>query len=195
MTKKLINGLTILGMILSLLFLIYGYNQGLFTSQDKLNAFLNGFGYFSVVVFILFQAIQVVIPILPGSLGCLVGVIFYGPVYGFAYNYIGISIGSIVAFYLARRYGTSFVKSITKPKDYDKYSKWMNSLKNFDKWFALLIFSPIAPDDLLCYLAGLTRIQTKKFVTIILMFKPFSILAYSIGLDYLFGQITRLLGA
>lgn len=53
-------------------------------------------------MFITFQAVQVVIPILPGGLGCLAGVILFGVWKGFWYNYIGICAGSLAAFAIAR---------------------------------------------------------------------------------------------
>ena len=43
------------------------------------------------------------------------------------------------------------------------------------KAFAAAIFFPVAPDDLLCYLAGLTEMRLGKFVLIILLGKPLSI--------------------
>ena len=56
--------------------------------------------YGLLLCFVALQAIQVVIPILPGSIGCLFGVIFFGPVMGFVYNYVGICGGSIWHFLL-----------------------------------------------------------------------------------------------
>lgn len=93
--------------------------------------------------------------------------------------------GSMIAFLLARRYGKGFVESISKPKLMQKYSAWLDSEK-FDKWFALAIFLPVAPDDFLCYLAGITKISVKKFSMIILAGKPFAIAAYSMGLNMVF---------
>lgn len=186
------NMATIIGLVLCVAFIIYGYSEGLLTSKEKMNDFLAQFGVYAIIIFITIQAISVVIPILPGSLGCLVGVIFFGPVFGFLYNYIGISLGSIVAFILSRQYGQEMVKRLTKPKDYEKYNTIIQKLKNFDKWFAFMIFLPIAPDDLLCYLAGLTKITFKKYTSIILLMKPFSIAAYSFGLNAVFSQLIAL---
>ena len=55
----------------------------------------------------------------------------------------------------------------------------------------LAIFLPCAPDDLLCMLAGLTHMSLKKFVWIILLGKPLSLIAYSYGLTQLFQIIER----
>lgn len=183
---------TILGLIMSIAFVIYGFSTGIFTSQSALNEFLSSFGIYSVIIFVVVQAISVVIPILPGSIGCLVGIVLYGPLYGFIYNYVGISLGSIAAFLISRFYGTEIVKTLTKPEDYDKYDEKIRNIKYFDRWFAFMIFIPVAPDDLLCYLAGLTKINFNKYVTIILLMKPFSIAAYSFGLNALYAGLLNL---
>ncbi|MEG0792254.1 MAG: TVP38/TMEM64 family protein, partial [Lachnospiraceae bacterium] len=48
--------------------------------------------------------------------------------------------------------------------------------------FAVLIFMPVAPDDLLCYLAGTTEMKLSTFLSIIVLGKPMSIFLYSVGL-------------
>jgi uncharacterized membrane protein YdjX (TVP38/TMEM64 family) len=193
MTKRkiiLLDAITIIGLILTAAFIIYGFHSKIFVSPKALQDFLKHFGIFADIIFILVQAVQVVIPIIPGALGCLAGVIIFGPIKGFIYNYIGICMGSMIAFFLARRYGMAFVEKITNPKLLQKYHSWLNNEK-FDKWFALAIFMPIAPDDFLCYLAGITKISGKKFSMIILAGKPFGIAAYSMGLNLIFTAIVH----
>ncbi|MGB4659204.1 MAG: VTT domain-containing protein [Mobilitalea sp.] len=179
---------TIFGLALSIVFIVYGIRTKIFVSAEALHAFLNQFGVFADVIFIVVQAVQVVIPILPGAIGCLAGVIIFGPIKGFLYNYIGICIGSLIAFSLSRRYGMGLVEKISKPKLLQKYSAWLYSDK-FDKWFALAIFFPVAPDDFLCYLAGVTKISREKFAAIIFTAKPFSIAIYSMGLNLVFSSV------
>ena len=181
-TKWILNGCTAAGLVLMGLFVWYCWKQGIFQSQEALEDFLVRFGIWAPVIFTVVQAVQVVLPILPGAVGCLAGVLIFGPVWGFVFNYIGISIGSICAFLLARRYGAPFVRNITSPKLYDKYIGWLEKGNRFDKFFAIAIFFPVAPDDFLCYLAGLTRMRLRKMATIILLGKPFSIALYSLGL-------------
>lgn len=191
MEKRRISGLdsiTVFGLILTIAFIFYGYKSKLFVSTEALQNFLGRFGIWADIIFILIQAVQVIIPIIPGALGCLAGVIIFGAVKGFLYNYIGICLGSIIAFLLSRRYGLPFVEKITKPALMQKYGSWLNS-DRFDRWFAIAIFLPVAPDDFLCYLAGITKISARKFVTIILTGKPFAIAAYSMGLNLVFTRL------
>jgi uncharacterized membrane protein YdjX (TVP38/TMEM64 family) len=143
---------------------------------------------------IVLQIVQVVIPIIPGGLGCLAGVLIFGPVWGFIYNYIGIVIGSVLNFLFARRYGKPFVQSLVREKTYKKYIGWLDRESAFDKWFALAIFLPVAPDDFLCMVAGMTRMTLKRFTAIIILCKPCSILAYSFGLTVISGWIAGILG-
>jgi len=187
---KTMNLITLLGIVLSIAFIIYGIHLKIFTSADALKAFLGRFGIFAVLIFILVQIIQVVIPIIPGGISCLAGVMIFGASKGFLYNYIGICIGSIFAFLLARKYGNRLVEKLSKPKQMKKYSKWINSDK-FDRWFATAIFFPVAPDDFLCYLAGTTKMSLKRFAFIIFAAKPFAIIVYSMGLHIIVNNVIQ----
>lgn len=181
-TKTVINISTILGFVILIAYVTYCINQGIFSSRDALNSYILRIGIWGAIFFILIQAIQVVIPILPGAIGCVVGVIAFGPTLGFIYNYIGICIGSIIAFLLSKTYGISLLESVANPKTLKKYMGWLEEGKKFDKLFTFAIFMPVAPDDFLCFLAGVTSMSLKKFVTIILCCKPCSIFLYSMGL-------------
>ena len=74
----------------------------------------------------------------------------------------------------------------------DKYDRWTSEGGRFARWFALLIFFPVAPDDYLCFLAGTTTIRPALYTAIILLCKPFSIALYSLGLTVLFQRVLGL---
>ena len=95
---------------------------------------------------------------------------------------MGICLGSVAAFLLSRRYGKEFVRRIVSEKAYNKYAGWLEKKDRFDKMFAVAIFLPVAPDDLLCYMAGLTRMKAARFITIILLGKPAALFLYSMGM-------------
>lgn len=172
--------------IITIISVIIGYRYGIFTDEAKMQTFLEKAGLFAPLLFIAIQAVQVVIPILPGSIGCAFGILFFGAVKGFIYNYIGICTGSVLAFLIARVCGRDFVIQMTGSKFFQKYSRFLIEENKFEKLFALLIFLPIAPDDFLCYLAGVSKISIKKFVAIILLGKPAALFLYSMGLYKVF---------
>ncbi|MDI2588439.1 TVP38/TMEM64 family protein [Psychrobacillus sp. NEAU-3TGS] len=182
LTNHFMNFCTCLGLLSVGIFVIHGYMNGLFTSTKVFRDYIVSFGIWAPIVFILIQIIQVIIPILPGAIGCVAGVIIFGPWLGLLYNYIGICIGSMIVFILAKRYGRQFVKGVVREKSYEKYIEWVNKGKRFERMFVYAILFPVAPDDLLCYIAGLTKMKLRKFMVIILLGKPIPITIYSLGM-------------
>ncbi|MBD5432465.1 MAG: TVP38/TMEM64 family protein [Lactobacillus sp.] len=193
-SRRLINILTIVTTIILVLLCIYWYRLGIFTDQAKMKAYLANKQIIGPLIFILIQIIQVVIPIIPGGVSLLGGVIFFGPWWGFVYNYVGICIGSIILFFLARYYGKPFILHLISEETYEKYMKWTKNQKKYNWFFAICIVAPAAPDDVLCMISGLTEMKVSTYIWIILLGKPWTIAAYSLGLLYGAKWIVKLVG-
>ena len=193
-SRRLINILTIVTTIILILLCIYWYKLGIFTDQAKMRAYLANKQIIGPVIFVLIQIIQVVIPVIPGGVSLLGGVIFFGPVWGFIYNYVGICIGSIILFFLARYYGKPFILHLVSEDTYEKYMKWTKNQKKYNWFFAICIVAPAAPDDVLCMISGLTDMKVSTYIWIILLGKPWTIAAYSFGLLYGAKWIVKLVG-
>nr|WP_277895427.1 VTT domain-containing protein [Enterococcus lactis] len=183
-SRKLINFISIIGLGLSIALTIYFINLGVFKDLNALRGLVGDSIILGPVIFIFIQILQVVIPIIPGGISTAAGVLIFGPYAGFIYNYVGICIGSIIIFLLGRRYGKPFILSMISDKTYNKYIGWLDNQNRFEKLFALAIFLPVAPDDALCLMAGLTNISVKRYTLIILIAKPLSIFLYSMALIY-----------
>lgn len=193
-SRKLVNTISILGICASIALTIYFINLGVFKDINALHGLVGDSLILGPAIFILLQILQVVIPIIPGGISSAAGVLIFGPFAGFLYNYIGITIGSLIIFLLGRRYGKPFILSLISDKTYNKYANWLNNQERFDKLFALAIFLPVAPDDALCLMAGLTNISVKKFTMIILLAKPLSIFLYSMLLVHGGSFLANLVG-
>lgn len=192
MTKErmTLQVLSLAGLVACVILALWGWRTGVLTSQEQMQALVHSCGAVGVVLFILFQAVQVVVPVLPGGIGCLAGVLIFGPVWGFVYNYVGICIGSLAAFAVARNCGKPLLTMLFSEKTIAKYSRWAEERNRFARLFALAIFLPVAPDDFLCYLAGTTEMSWRQYTAIILLGKPFAIALYSLGLTVVW-QHTR----
>lgn len=177
--QKFARYTVIILLIFLISWIIKGISDGTFRSLESVRSYISGFGIFGPLMLILLQISQVVFPILPGAVGYAAGAVLFGWFGGFLCNYIGISAGSLLAFFLARKYGSSFVKRHVPASGYDKYIQWTDK-KGFLWFLTAAIFLPVAPDDLLCFLAGLTKISAKKFCFIILAMKPWFLLLYSL---------------
>lgn len=179
---------------LLILIVFRAWRAEVFTSLDKMEAYIGRFGIWSPFVFIIYQIMQiVVIPFIPGGVTTTAGVVMFGPVEGLILNYIGICLGSIAAFALAKRYGRHLVLRFVDKKKYDRYEERLSQGKKFEIFFAICIFLPFAPDDLLCFLAGLTEMSYKKFITIILLGKLPVIIGYSISLNMISNWLTAII--
>ncbi len=190
--EKFVHIATIIGTILLVVFVVYGLRTNIFTDHDALSNFLARVGIWGPLIFIVIQILQVIIPIIPGNVSCAVGVLVFGPVYGFIYNYFSIILGSVIVFFLSRRYGMGIIRRLFSEKTIDKYISWLDENKRFEKLFALAIFLPVAPDDFLCYLAGVTKMTFKKYLLILILLKPFTILSYSFLLKYIADILLKL---
>ena len=83
------NRLTIIGTAILFLFLGAGLQSGIFSSREAMEQFLRQTGVLAPLCFLLLQTIQVVIPVVPGGVSCIIGVAMFGPLYGFLLNYAG----------------------------------------------------------------------------------------------------------
>lgn len=151
-----------------------------FTCAADVQNYMKGFGVAAPFVLTAFQAFQVVVPVLPGYLGCVAGAVAFGSTTGFLCNYIGISLGSIIAYFLARRYGMEIVLAMFPKKQYDMWSARIEKSKAYGLFLFVATLLPLFPDDFLCYFSGLMKMNWKKFVWIIILGKPWCILGYSI---------------
>jgi len=183
-SRRLINTTALLTLVFSVCLSLYWWQLGIFDDLESFQNYLQAAGWIGPVLFILVQIIQVVIPIIPGGISTAVGVLLFGPWWGFVYNDIGITIGSYINFWLARRYGKPFILHIVSEATYDKYIGYTKNQKKFDWFFAIAIVMPVAPDDVLCLLAGLTKMSWRKYFWIILLGKPLTIAAYGYALVY-----------
>ena len=192
--SPLLRALPFVGLTVCVAVSLWCWRAGILTSEDALRSYIAARGAFGALLFIIFQAVQVVVPVLPGGIGCLAGVLMFGPVNGFIYNYIGICAGSLLVFAIARSYGRPLMHRIFSEKTIARYSEWTSDNDRFARLFALAIFLPVAPDDFLCYLAGTTDMKWRQYVPIILLCKPFAIAVYSLGLTFIWQRVVLMLG-
>lgn len=182
-SKLILNILTIIGIVAVIFFIYFAVKERWFLDNEILLTKIKSFGLLAPLCFILIQIVQVVLPVIPGGASCLVGVMAFGAVGGFIYNYVGLVLGSICSFLLSRKFGMSIINKLFKEKDIKKVLDKINNSK-YDLIFFLIILLPGLPDDLFCYISGITKMSLKKFTLIILIGKPLTLLVYSICFQF-----------
>lgn len=189
-------GLRLLG-ILGIIFTIYGfywgYHQNLFTSDLALSQFLQSVGPLAPFLFMMLQIIQTMFPLIPGGLTIPGGLMIFGMGYGYLLNFVGIMIGSIINFTLARKFGRPLVQLLMGNRTFNKYVRWLDNPRQFKRLFIFGMFFPLSPADLLCYLAGLSDLSYRDYLLILSLGKPIALFLYSYGMVEILNRLFQLL--
>ncbi|MFB6175138.1 MAG: TVP38/TMEM64 family protein [Candidatus Nanohalobium sp.] len=136
--------------------------HGLLFDVERMRDFIESFGPLGPLVLIALQASQVIIAPVPGPVvGAAAGYAF-GVLWGTVYGFIGLAIGSSIAIILAKMYGRPFVEDVIADDTMDKFDDLADE-HGFLPFF-LMFLLPGFPDDAICFIAGLTDIDTKKLL-------------------------------
>ena len=149
---------------------------------EKLTAYLERAGSWMTVLFITLQFLQVVLLPIPSTVTVVAGSMLFGPFYGSLYSLLGILIGSVVAFLVGRYAGFRVVAWIVGE---ETLQKWLAKIKGKDKLLLTAMFLlPVFPDDVLCFVAGISSMSLLYFVIVILLSRVISIFmtSYSVTL-------------
>jgi uncharacterized membrane protein YdjX (TVP38/TMEM64 family) len=142
-----------------------GENLGEFyTRRRRLARFLSSLGPYSAAVFMLLQALQVVISPIPGELTGVIGGYVYGVNFGFLFSTLGLTLGSWVAFELASILGRPMVEKFVAAKVVEKFHVLTTNAGAIISF--LLFIIPGFPKDYLCYILGLTGMNLSTFLIV-----------------------------
>ena len=157
-----------------------GFIDKITTVEDFRN-YISNFGNFAVIVFIILQFLQVVILPIPAFITVGAGVLLFGPLKGAIYSLIGIISGSILAFIIGRSLGYRVVKWLIGKNNLDKGLKLIQGKDRLLLTF-MFVF-PFFPDDVLCFVAGITTISKKYFIFMIIITRIISVFASCYSLN------------
>jgi uncharacterized membrane protein YdjX (TVP38/TMEM64 family) len=164
--KKTVLGLIVIGaFIAALLYLLFPLGLiRYFTDKRFLIHFITEHRAYAAFIFIGLQALQVVAAPVPGEVSGFVGGMLFGTVLGVFYSTIGLTIGSWLAFTIARIAGRPFVERVVNPDTIKRYDYVM---KHKGLFLAFLLFLiPGFPKDYLCYLLGLGHMGQRDFLMV-----------------------------
>ena len=182
--KAGIGILSLLATCLILLFILQATGFfAVFNDAERLQVYLEGAGAWMPIAYVTLQFLQVVILPVPGIVSTAVGVAIFGAFWTAIYSVLGIVLGSFVAFYIGRRWGNKAVAWLIGE---DTLSKWRKKLKGKDNLFLTLMFIlPLFPDDVLCFVAGLSTMSNRYFAIMIICTRVLSIYATCYSVDFI----------
>ncbi|HSK18378.1 MAG TPA: VTT domain-containing protein [Longimicrobiales bacterium] len=119
----------------------------------------------SAPLFLLVVVIEVVVAPIPGGAVGYLGAARFGFWQAWPLLYIGNVIGTVLVFFLARRYGAPVFEEQVAQKTRDRYNRLLDSHPVL-LWFVYAI--PVVPVDVLSVLAGLSNMRPRRFFLIAL---------------------------
>ncbi len=141
--------------------------------ETAFRKYLEKAGAWMPIVYIVFQYLQVVLLPIPSVVSTLAGVAIFGPWWTLLYSFIGIWLGSVTAFFVGRKLG---YKAVAWMVGEESLKKWQDKLKGKDTLaLTLMFFLPIFPDDLFCFISGLSSMKTRYFLIMITLSRLISI--------------------
>lgn len=152
-----------------------------FDSIDDVRNYISTFGNAAVILFILLQFLQVVVLPIPSFITVGAGVLLFGPFKGALFSILGIILGSITGFFIGKIFGVKVVKWIIGKKNLDK---GLALIKGKDKIILTFMFLfPFFPDDILCFIAGMTTMSTSFFLVMIIVVRIITVFVSSYSMN------------
>ncbi len=175
-TRLFLGGVILLTTCLLIIYILQ--KTGFFAvvnSADNLREYLQSAGLWMPAFYTLLQFLQVIVLPIPGIVSTAVGVNLFGAFKTLLLSFFGIFLGSVVAFFIGRKWG---YKAVAWMVGEETLTNWQTKLKGKDYTLLTLMFLlPLFPDDILCFLAGLSSMSNKFFLIMIAVTRFISILA------------------
>lgn len=154
-----------------------------FQDVNQLQEYLQKAGVWMPLFYIVLQFLQVIVLPIPSIISTVAGVALFGALKAMIYSVIGIVIGSIVAFYIGRKFGN---KAVCWMLGEETVFKWQKKLKGKDNLFLTLMFLlPLFPDDILCFFAGLSTMTWQYFFIMIFLTRAIGIAGTCYSVDFI----------
>lgn len=137
---------------------------GLCANKYWVKSILKAAGPLAPLVFILIQALQVVLAPIPGEATGFIGGYLFGAPLGLLYSTLGLTLGSVLAFLIARWLEERYVARWLPKEILEKFDFLMERQGAMISFILFLL--PGFPKDYLCFILGLSRMPFKLFLLI-----------------------------
>ncbi len=159
MKKSSVKFLILAIFLISAVAAIKLFNLAGYLDEEKLKAWIAGFGMIAPLVYILIYSLAPAF-MLPGLIITVVGGVLFGPLWGVVYAITGATIGASVAFGVSRYLGRDFIETRVLKAGSKKWAELDKKVElNGWKIVAFTRLIPLFPFNFLNYAFGLTRIR------------------------------------
>lgn len=152
-------------------------------SSENLTKYLEETGVWMPILFIVLQYLQVIILPIPSVISTVAGIALFGAFKTVLYSLAGIILGSFTAFLIGRKLGYRAVAWMVGDEN---LINWQKKIKGKDNLFlAIMFLLPFFPDDILCFIAGLSSMSFQYFSVIIIISRIFIVSATCYSMNFI----------
>lgn len=160
---------------------LVGYLSYKFIADPKeFSGWIRSHGVWGYLVYIGITILQIIVTIIPGGPLELAGGYAFGALLGTILFVIGAFIGSLISFGLVRKFGREFVETQFSKKQIKKLA-FLEDEQKLNFVFMILFIIPGCPKDLLCYVAGLTKMKLSAFCVIATLGRLPAVIGTAVG--------------
>ncbi len=150
------------------------------SEPEKFRLWVSEKGFLGKITFILMVVFQVVIALVPGEPLEIGAGYAFGAVEGTFLCLIGTALGSVLVFFLVRKFGIKLLE-VFFTFEKIKSGKFLQNTKKVKLLVFLMFFLPGTPKDLLTYFVGITDLKFKDFLLVASLARFPSIITSTIG--------------
>ena len=145
------------------------------SSPEAMEEYIDRCAPWSHLAYFAIQLASVIVAPIPSNITAAAAGWLFGVWPAFLLTWGAVALGSALVFALARGLGQGFVQRLAGERASGRYLELLRRKRDVFLLVALLF--PFFPDDVLCILAGLTEIPFKRFILLVVIARPWGLLA------------------
>jgi len=131
-------------------------------NEERMEQWVNGFGWMGPVVLILVMIVQMFLLVVPSILLMVVSILAYGPVWGSLIVFASVFAASSVGYFVGSYFGDAVVTRIIGKKSEQKVEDFLD---DYGFWAVIVTrLNPFLSNDAISFVGGLLRMGYWKFI-------------------------------
>jgi len=163
-TRKILN-ISLIVIALSILWMLRTPLASMlqwFSDREAVSQAIQNSGFWGPAILFVLFILQTFLAFIPGQALMVASGYIYGFTGGMLITWTSLVAGGQMAFWLARRCGRPFAEKWIPPTVLDRWDK--SAAGQGIGFFATTLVLPLFPNDAMCYVAGLGRISSQRFL-------------------------------
>lgn len=135
--------------------------------REKIQKYIEDFGSWSKYVYVGIVFMSVILAFIPNNVVGIAGGYLYDIWPSIGLTLIGVILGSLAVFGIARAFGRPLVYQMADQEKVEQFEKKLEGKNSI--LFILFMLIPFIPSDIVCYAAGLTKMKFKNYLLLVIL--------------------------